>query len=518
MTCLITLRARNGLLQWESDEWTMYVMLGCLSTEPETQAEFGEALRRHLPHHCLLETGTPIEHLEQSASETIAWCLIDLISATVFAGGGCELPDPQGAYEADESDEAEGFPVVWLDLPSYWEFLIDSSNWVELAESRAQAAAERRQFEVRPVLFGKPLLEHLATSVLAAVDRWDESDDHVLMSRIHADWLMASRDDLGGFSPRYWLLAQRSRIARDLEGRAHQWSVQGYPPPPLSVESAAYRFAGFGTTEVVLYFDLVRELLMHALHLTQEKDFRKSELGDQLAIRLEQWLASPLADGSGPESAGQFIESERRRMPVTSDGTHLDCDCPICHSEAINDFGPTFMWFDGHHLELEDEFAFSLTESRQEWEQDRADVDVDVDESESFSELDADDQQAGELETSAEDTEDPFASVWKSCFESSRTEDVDRSRDEGALAIGFRLAELVDNVKMRSPDRSFVETLNNAYRNFRGAQSAVAIHSAAEQLCEHLEVTANDFPDLVSQSADLQSKLREVLRASASDL
>jgi hypothetical protein len=54
------------------------------------------------------------------------------------------------------------------------------------------------------------------------------------------------------------LLAERDRIACELEHRAHQWSRQGHAARPLPPGSAAYRLGGFGTMEVVLSFDLVR--------------------------------------------------------------------------------------------------------------------------------------------------------------------------------------------------------------------------------------------------------------------
>ena len=43
----------------------------------------------------------------------------------------------------------------------------------------------------------------------------------------------------------------------------------------------------------------------------------------------------------------------------------IDCDCPICNMMADGMFGVGFNSIDGHHLELDDEFAFSMHETRE---------------------------------------------------------------------------------------------------------------------------------------------------------
>src|SRR2546429_399010 len=139
------------------------------------------------------------------------------------------------------------------------------------------------------------------------------------------------------------------------------------------MDSTAYRLGGFGTTEVVLYFDLVRALLRRAWGLAgQDPRPTRSVLVERLAEFRDDWLDEPNEE-TAPSTPVELIESERRRMPVTSDGSHLDCDCPICQAEMEGEFGPAFQWFDGHHLELEDEFAFSLCETREAWDREQED-------------------------------------------------------------------------------------------------------------------------------------------------
>jgi hypothetical protein len=93
-------------------------------------------------------------------------------------------------------------------------------------------------------------------------------------------------------------------------------------------------------------------------------------------------------------------------MPVTGDHSHFDDDCPLCQALAEGEFGPTFMWFDGHRLELEDEFAFSLCVTRAEWERQQ-------EEYRQFSE----EMDRNSRERAAAGTAEPLAgSVWQNSF------------------------------------------------------------------------------------------------------
>ena len=64
----------------------------------------------------------------------------------------------------------------------------------------------------------------------------------------------------------------------------------------------------------------------------------------------------------------EWIELERRRVPITADRLCLDRDCPIRQTKSEGRAGPVFCWLDGRHLEMEGEFAFSLTRLRCDWE------------------------------------------------------------------------------------------------------------------------------------------------------
>jgi hypothetical protein len=357
--------------------------------------------------------------------------------------------------------------------------------------------------DARRVLFGPPLLQHLADAILAASPAVDEESQQKLTRATHSAWLMTARADLGGRTPRELLLSERERISSDLEHRSQQWSMQGYAVRPLPPDSTAYRFGAFGTTEVVLYFDLVRALLTEAWEMTKrEPRSDRQLLVQQLAEFRDSWLESP-NEGSAMTRA-ELIESERRRMPVTADGSHLDCECPICQAEAAGGFGPMFMWFDGHHLELEDEFAFSLCRTREEWDRQQ----------EEYREF-AQEMDRKERERAARSEDEREGdSVWQSSYvDWDALAGPDASPRQLLFALGFPLAELTSDLQRRPGD--LLPALNGAYASLRTATDAIAMQSAAQELRGLLEEAAETFPDLTGKCADFQSRLDEVLRRAA---
>ena len=512
MECELTVRAQDGVKKWAVDEWTAFVALGVLSAEPETWEEFSDAVRRYLPDHELTETAQEPESLEAAVPGDQEWCLVDLVGRTVIGGGRFELPDPHGAYQPDEGEEVEGFPAVWMDTPRGWLFRDDADDWQEVVNARAQGGEERLRpngrIDTRRALYGRPLLAFLAERVLAAAEpesaQPGSADDEQTLKRtreIHAAWLMTAREDLRDRTPREILLADQDPIQFDLEHRSFQWSRQGHAPPALPRESAAYRYGGFAVTQIVIYFELIRALLSEAWdRIRQDPNLSPEVLVERLADHRDEWWDQPFEEGN--MTSRELIECERRRMPVTSEGNHLDCDCPLCQAHASGQFGPAFMWFDGHHLELEDEFAFSMIESRKEWER----------EQESYGEFSEEmDSEEGEHEEAAEAEDAEFDSAWKTSFvDWEKVMDKDTPLSE-KFAIGFPLAELVGDLKKRDSGRSHLKALNEAFAGFYSSQDPAATRSAAQQLRDQLEIVAQTYPELVSKSADLQSRIEEVL-------
>ena len=193
------------------------------------------------------------------------------------------------------------------------------------------------------------------------------------ISAIHARWLLTPRTDLRGQSPRSVLLARQNHIGFDLHTRSLQWTEQNEGPPCIGEDSFAYRFAGFGTHEWVVYYDLVRHLICSLIEV--EPSAGDGATVDQLVARLEQikteWLETPQSDCGGHIPA-IVIDNERKRLPqaLRPRDMIIDDDCPIC--QVFGDetsplgMGVGFWHLDGAHMD--DDFAFSHYKTRAEWE------------------------------------------------------------------------------------------------------------------------------------------------------
>ena len=195
------------------------------------------------------------------------------------------------------------------------------------------------------------------------------------ITTIHARWLLTPRADLRGQSPRNVLLALQDHIDFDLHTRSLQWSIQHEGPPCLDQNSFAYRFAGFGTHEWVVYYDLVRHLICRLVELRPDVSLEKTGSAEQLIATLEQiktdWLESPQADLDGHIPA-IIIDNERKRLPqaMLPRDMIVDDDCPVCQmfgdETSPLGMGVGFWHLDGSHMD--DDFAFSSYKTRQEWD------------------------------------------------------------------------------------------------------------------------------------------------------
>ncbi len=511
MAVQLTLRAAGKVLAWAVDDWTALLALAALSAEPETLEEFFDSLRRYHPRHCLDESGREVA-LDDALNSDQPSCLIDLDSQSVLAAGEFELPHRIEVYDADENDRPQGIPCAWLNLADDWLLEMAGPDWLTVINDRARARSIDQRIDTRAVLFGRPMLEFLANQILAAdIPGTDDNQTrHARIRAIHAQWLMTSRSDLLGCTPREMLLRKRSHIDLELQFRSQQWSMQGFAPPALGKDAAAYRFGGYGTVEIVTYFDLMRSLLQFAWEQTREhssvgRRLDKDQLVQRLATYRDAFLNAPPDDDGSQTTCRELIESERRRVPITADGSHLDCDCPICQAMADGSIGgsPAFLFFDGHHLELEDEFAFSLTASREEWDQDQQDLRY-------LGELPDDDP--------AEDEpgDDHSESAWTSTFvDWEKVLGPGGSPQVAKLAIGFQLAEVVSELQRHQRSQPSIDALNAAFSRFQKAGDRIVEQSAAQELRDNLEQVASSHADLIPRCADLQSCLDEVLRSRA---
>ncbi|MBS0264619.1 MAG: hypothetical protein JSS02_21975 [Planctomycetes bacterium] len=456
-----------------------------------------------------------------------SWVVIDLVHKRISTGPGMiPIGRDQGfAMVVDESGE-QHCPLS-VHLPPWWE-LFEQTDPSAVDRVRETPLAVRRVN--REVLFGAPLIADLARRILDIAEsaEWPASAasepagvPHEFTVRVHRDWLMTPRPELAGLMPRQmlhgavrWLdlvvWGQRLRFDDGLEIVALPTSVSGYDEAPL------------GREEVVMYFDLCRELIdsgwkwcveqgVAAQHISG-RPWREHELVAFLTAVQEEWLTSPFEGGSSPQF---IIECSRRRVPRgagvaiagmterEAESHVIDCDCPLCHMMADGMFGTAFVGIDGHHLELDDEFAFSLCETREEWEQEQRE----------FAQMSADiDRKQAERAARGETEPDPFASAW-----SGPNSDEPLPGDpQGHFQLAFLLTEVVGILQAAGAARADLQELNECFSAYRSCERA-ELPACGQQLAVQLETLAQRYPELVSRVADLQSRIDERIRSAADD-
>ena len=393
--------------------------VAALSAEPETIAELEAALARyikprdadgHFAWFCSSQCPTNLGLTNPGSSYDESQCVnsfrdaldaepwdagivvIDLVARIVACDSTYSQPGPEGELFYHDGQALTEIPILYR-VPHDWLFVssVDAYQWSR--ERRICERATTLVCDFRPILFGRPLLQflvnaHLSLPVQAPTSSGpaelatgdDELRQEQLakeISTIHARWLLTPREDLRGQSPRDVMLAHQDFIDFDLHTRSLQWSLQNEGPPCLAQDSFAYRFAGFGMHEWVLYYDLVQHLLYSLFELKPLESLngdRAYEI-DQLVATLEQikneWLEGPNADLDGRIPA-IIIENERKRLPqaIRPRDMIVDDDCPVCQmfgdETSPLGMGVGFWHLDGSHME--DDFAFSSCKTRQEWE------------------------------------------------------------------------------------------------------------------------------------------------------
>ncbi|MBK8148360.1 MAG: hypothetical protein IPK58_09145 [Acidobacteria bacterium] len=333
-------------------------LVATLAAEPETIAELEEAFQRfsgqdpnYNPFGWFYEGFDPEPY-------DAGILVIDLAARLIACESTYSYPGTEGTISIRMDENGERFPLRYK-LSDEWDFIRGLPEYEARAADRRRERCARQKLDVRSVLYGDPLFEFL----IAESELNRANDDEDLLADIHAKWLMTPRADLDGRTPRELLLERRDFIEHDLQSRALQWSFTKECPPPLSIDSDAFKFAGFGTNEIVVYYDFVRDLAVAAI------SDEKADVGT-----LREFAADWLRRGQ-PELSdrvpAEIIESERRRINLTASPLEyiIDDDCEICRMMAAEFDTPMFWHLDG--CNMEERFEFSFFATRDEWEEDR---------------------------------------------------------------------------------------------------------------------------------------------------
>ena len=343
-------------------------MIAALTAEPETIAEFESALHRYIKSESdwpPLHGFKKHEDLEPYDAGIVS---IDLPSRTVGYETTYSYPCAEGSVRvwSEFAEDREAIHVPYR-LPDDWKFIETVPLYEGTRIGRREERSNRLPFDARPILYGRPMIEHVARSIADAptLDRED------LFADIHSSWLMTKRGDLRGLSPREVLFERRDFIDFDMHTRSLQWSFTKVPPPALSNESFAYQNAGFGTHEWVLYYDLIRHLLRDAAERRESGDVvdLEVEIARLSAVR-DNWLHSPDSESWGRLPI-EVIDLERRRINLTATAAEIliDENCPCCVALAEDFDNPMFTHLDG--CNMDDRFEFSPFKTVEEWEAER---------------------------------------------------------------------------------------------------------------------------------------------------
>ena len=499
-----------------------------------------------------LETGAR-EGFQNSIGKSQLWIVLDLEQKRFLSGKAVQPIGRDACFAMHTDKNGDQHDLLSVHFPPWWEL----QEHVDVdATQKPRSTAMKKPHVDREFLFGDPMVWAIADQVLKMVSSGcvaeatkssePETRDpfYALTIEVHRDWLLTPREELGGLYPRQMLhgginwidqlaWAQRLRFENRGEGR-----IVAAPK-----DCCGYKRGPMGREEIAIYFDLCRELIEAGWHWCQRnrielsgqaedpapsqaatESTRETLFGFLNEVKLN-WLTSPLEGGSVPAFV---LECSRRRVPrgagveivgmdQRQSAEHtIDCDCPICIMMAEGKMGVGFCGIDGHHLELDNEFAFSMRETREAWEAEQREY------AKFSAECDRKREERDRQVKAGEIVEDEFASAWSG----SVSEDPIPGDANGDLKLTFLLAEIVTGIKQTShaeepaPSDSsaaesssavFIEKLNVDFAKFRASNRDEQVTNT-KSLANTLEQIAEAYPELVSRTADFQSRILENAR------
>jgi hypothetical protein len=476
--------------------------------------------------------------------------VIDLVARLIMVDSTYSSPGLDGSVHYHDGHRSTDMDLRYH-LAGDWLISTERETWRAVADKRRRERAANPLRDARAVFYGRPLLEFIARESFAAfqADVGRPSDDQTIpktgsdeercdspfqgaIRKIHAAWLLTPREDLGGHCPREIAIDRRHHIEWDIQDRCEQWSLTGKCPPGLAKSSHAFRYGGFGTHELVKYYDLVRELLWScwqqladpAQRLKVEQRTASLTVGDFLANevpRLEKvrdaWLDAPDPECHG-RTPRSVIELERSRLPMVmsrQEAVH-DPDCPCCQMAADMP-GPMFWHLDGSAMD--DDFAFDTRHrTRAEWEEEQRRWE---EHSRRFNAEYAERERLG-LSGSLSCAPDP-ENVWSRSFIVADTANVPVGIR--VFGIGCHLAELIVGLRAGAERETtpreaqqHIDQLNRHFGNLRELLNSNDISLAAslidpvlDRFAESLAMVAMARPDLALQCDVLTSAVKQLL-------
>jgi hypothetical protein len=455
-----------------------------------------------------------------------AWVVVDFPSKRLLTGGSYMKVGRHEVFAMEVDEEGNQQSPMSVCIPPWWE--MHEGVEVDWVHQPRQSSIVKPHVD-REVLYGDALVEDLASRILDVVasDEWKNSEAsekpkarYPFTVRVHRDWLMTPRGDLGGRMPRQLLHGAFKWVDQVTFGQQLRMQ-EGRPAIAAPNDWPSFATAPMGSQEVCIYFDLCRELInagwAFCVHgdsrlMEGDRESARGPLVELLRVVKDDWLEESFEGGAPPRI---IIECDRRRVPratgVAIDGIEgmeetsrdekghvIDCDCPICEMMADGVFGIGFTALDGHHLEEDEEFAFSLIETREEWEKEQQ-------ENAAFR---AEYNREAYGEESSDEEDDPFASAWSGIH----TDGPIPGDRRGHLKMAFMVAEVVGSLESLEANHDDIKSLNQCFANYRRSDDEQRPGNAL-RFKAMLQSLADRYPSLISKSADLQSHIDEAERA-----
>ena len=354
----------NGAINGKVHGSIADAVVAALSAEPESVSELEAALERFIKP---TDDQKPFRLFHAGANQK-PWdagiAIVDLAARIAAVESSYSSPQASGEVQYHDGLQATDLFLLYR-VPDDWLFV----SSVDEYNARRDKQCRRRQAppqDARSVLYGAAMTEFIVRGSVAARDGKDQDP----IARIHEAWLMTPRADLQDQGPRDVMLSKLDFIDFDLHTRELQWSMLGEGPPPLARTSRAYLFAGFGTHEVVVYYDLMRFLLAECWKQVQAERIEEPAEMARLEGLKTAWLADRQREFEG-RIPSAIIESERRRIPLAIPAKDMivDENCEFCQMLANESLGmgPGFWHLDG--CNMDEGFAFSFYPTREEWEE-----------------------------------------------------------------------------------------------------------------------------------------------------
>ena len=348
------------------------VAIAALSAEPETISELEAAMQRFhktvedCRHFAWFRTGFVEERWDAGI------VIIDLAARIAAAESFYSSLRLNGEVAYHDGTKPTN---VWLSyyLPKDWLLLSSVDVYKSLCEGRRNERLTRLQIDSREILYGPALIQFIVNQCIDRSRTVDDRSDKDPIAEIHAQWLTTPRTDLLDETPRNVILERLDFIDRDMSSRQLQWSILGERPPQLASDSFAYRRAGFGTQEYIVYYCLVRHLVNSCWNRVHEtSQIEVPEELTRLEAEMARWLETPNLEFD-TRAPAEIIHSERRRIPmvVPAEEMLISADCELCRmlAEETDEANPTFWYLSG--CNIEDEFVFSNYQDRTEWEEEQ---------------------------------------------------------------------------------------------------------------------------------------------------